>query len=91
MLCFNGQTFSSRAGRTSGLPKDRITKEPTRESVATAGRPWPFSGKGKSAEKNLSSPLTHNSANNLGGPNTVNLNSIQEKLADFMQNIINFN
>ncbi len=24
MLCLNGQTFSSRTGKTSGLPKDRI-------------------------------------------------------------------
>jgi fructose-bisphosphate aldolase class I len=26
MLCLNGQTFSSRTGKTSGLPKDRIKK-----------------------------------------------------------------
>jgi hypothetical protein len=27
MLCLNGQTFSSRTGKTSGLPKDRIMLE----------------------------------------------------------------
>jgi len=28
MLCLNGQTFSIRTGKTSGLPKDRIINKP---------------------------------------------------------------